>query len=50
MNARFDLEGMLTYSQNYLLPVINNLPICGGTVQSELKVLESDINSAVAAF
>ncbi|KAJ5930239.1 hypothetical protein N7466_005732 [Penicillium verhagenii] len=35
---------------NYLRPIINNMSICGGSIQSELTVLESKINSAVAAF
>ncbi|KAJ5538852.1 hypothetical protein N7494_008331 [Penicillium frequentans] len=50
INVLAVINNLETATTNYLRPVINNMPVCGGTVQSELKVLESDINSAVAAF
>ncbi|KAJ6114311.1 hypothetical protein N7486_000089 [Penicillium sp. IBT 16267x] len=50
INVLAAINNLETATTNYLRPVINNLPVCGGSVQSELKVLESDINNAVAAF
>ncbi|KAJ5623596.1 hypothetical protein N7490_012201 [Penicillium lividum] len=50
INAHAAISNLETATTNYLRPVVSNMPICGGSVQSELKVLESDINSVVAAF
>ncbi|KAJ5651706.1 hypothetical protein N7507_009132 [Penicillium longicatenatum] len=50
INVLGAINNLETATTNYLRPIINNLPVCGGTVQAELKALESDINGAVATF
>lgn len=36
--------------QGFIYPVINNAPVCGDTIQSELNSLVDAINKAIGAY
>ncbi|KAJ5707385.1 hypothetical protein N7488_007186 [Penicillium malachiteum] len=44
------ISGLASATSAYLTPIIDNAPVCGGTVKSELQDLETAINKAVGAY
>ncbi|KAJ6014878.1 hypothetical protein N7540_009469 [Penicillium herquei] len=44
------ISGLASATSAYLTPIIDNAPVCGGTVKSELEALESAINNAVKSY
>ncbi|KAJ5733534.1 hypothetical protein N7493_002320 [Penicillium malachiteum] len=44
------ISGLASATSAYLTPIIDNAPVCGGIVKSELQALETAINKAVGAY